>query len=49
MKATLLSDGSEVISATQYLTVQPDLSPKIAMSDFFGIYSVGAVDTARSR
>ena len=34
--------ASEVISATQYLTVQPDLSPKIAMSGFFGIYKVGA-------
>ena len=43
VKATLLlADDSEVISATQYLTVQPDLSPKIAMWGFFGIYKVGA-------
>ena len=42
VKATLLSDGSEVISATQYLTVQPDLSPKIALYMPFGIYYVGA-------
>ena len=42
VKATLLSDGSEIVSATQYLTVQPDLSPKIAMRSFFGIYKLGA-------
>ena len=42
VKATLLSDGSEIISATQYVTVQPDLSPKIALYMPFGIYYVGA-------
>ena len=42
VKATLLSDDNEVISATQYVTVRPDLSPKIAMWGFFGIYKVGA-------
>ena len=43
VKATLLlADDTEVISATQYVTVQPDLSPKIAMWGFFGIYKVGA-------
>ena len=51
VKATLLlADDTEVISATQYVTVEPDLSTKIALSDFFdGGYKVGAVDTARSR
>ena len=40
----LLADDSEVISATQYVTVQPDLSPKVELpeSSFFGIYKVGA-------
>ena len=43
VKATLLSDGREIVSATQYLTVQPDLSPKVAMSGFWdGIYKIGA-------
>ncbi len=43
LKATLLSDGSEIVSATQYVTVEPDLSPKIAMHGFWdGIYAIGA-------
>ena len=40
VKATLLSDGREIVSATQYVTVQPDLSPKIAMRRFFDIYRI---------
>ena len=47
MKATLLlADDTEVISATQYVTIEPDLSPKIQMWGFFGIYKVGAGHSA---
>ena len=47
VKATLLlADDTEVISATQYVTVEPDLSPKIQMWGFFGIYKVGAGHSA---
>ena len=40
--ASLVVDGSPIAAVTQYVTVEPDLRPTVALDMPFGIYSVGA-------
>ena len=46
--ASLVVDGNAIAAVTQYLTVEPDLSPKIELDMAFSIYSVGAGHSASS-
>ena len=40
--ASLVVDGSPIAAVTEYLTVEPDLRPKVALDMAFGLYYVGA-------